>query len=95
MPEKQNINLQVGGYNLAMSIDPEHEPFYRDAAEQLNQRYKQYAAAFPKMSVEQLWIYVALSMAVNLQSDARDKNLQPVIDKIRELNKLISDTLIN
>ena len=45
------------------------------------------------MPVEQLWIYVALALAVNLQSDARDKNIGPIIDKVRELNQLIEETL--
>lgn len=93
MPSKQHISLQIGAHHLSLNIDPQQEPLYRDAASLLNEKYKQYAAAFPNLPVEQIWIYVALSMAVNLQSDARDKNLAPVLAKIKELNQLLSETL--
>jgi len=78
---------------VPLLIDPKDESSYRDAAVMLNQQYKQYAAAYPQLPVEQLWIYVALSVAVNLQSDARDKNLAPILEKIKELNQLITDTI--
>lgn len=90
---KQHITLAIGPNRIALNIDPEKEPIYRDAASLLNEKYAQYAAAYSSLSIEQIWIYVALSMAVNLQSDVRDKNLAPVVDKIRELNKLIEETL--
>ena len=43
----------------------------------------------PNKSAEQLWVYVALDMAVNLQADAHAHRLQPVDEKIQELNKII------
>lgn len=95
MPDKQRITLQIGAHKIVLNINPEQEPFYRDAAVRLNEQYQQYARRFPNLPVEQLWIYVALSMAVNLQSDARDKNIEPLMEKIRELNQLIEKTLNN
>lgn len=59
----------------------------------MNEKYNQYAKAYPNLSVEQVWVYVALSMAVNLQSDARDKSLEPFVDKIHELNELIKEAI--
>ena len=46
-------------------------------------------------SAEQIWVYVALEMAVNLQADAHAHRLQPVEEKIQELNQLIINTLQN
>ena len=90
---KQHITLLIGPHRVSLNIDASKEPIYRDAAIKLNEKYNQYAAAYPSMSAELVWVYVALSMAVNLHSDARDKNLAPVVEKIRELNQLISNTL--
>jgi hypothetical protein len=38
---------------------------------------------------------VALEMAVNLQADAHAHRLQPIDEKIQELNQLIINTLKN
>lgn len=90
---KQRISLQLGAHHISLVIDPAQEPIYRDAAARLEAKYKQYVNAFPSLSVEQIWIYVALDMAVNLQSDAREKNIAPLLAKMRELNQLITETL--
>lgn len=93
MADKQHITLQIDCHRIALNVDPAQEAVYRDAALRINEKYRQYAAAYPNMPVEQLWVYVSLAMAVNLQSDARDKNIAPILDKIRELNALIDKTL--
>jgi hypothetical protein len=71
------------------------EPLYRDAAEQLNERYRHYRRLLPNKSAEQVWVYVALEMAVNLQADAHAHRIQPVDEKIQELNQLIINILQN
>lgn len=95
MPEKQRITLQIVSRKIALNVIPEQEPFYRDAAVKINEKYQQYQRAYPNLPVEQIWIYVALEMAVNLHSDAREKNIEPILSKIRELNQLIEETLKN
>ncbi|MCQ2334533.1 MAG: cell division protein ZapA [Paludibacteraceae bacterium] len=95
MADKQHINLQIGTHRISLNIPPAHEPFYRDAAVRLNERFKLYQSASPNKTMEELWIYVALDMAVNLQSDVRDKNIEPILQKVRELNDLITQTLNN
>lgn len=90
---KQHIVLTLGPHRIPLNIDADKEPVYRKAAAHMNEKYNQYAKAYPNLSVEQVWVYVALSMAVNLQSDARDKSLEPFVDKIHELNELIQQSL--
>ena len=51
--------------------------------------------ALYRNAAEQIWVYVALEMAVNLQADAHAHRLQPVEEKIQELNQLIINTLQN
>jgi len=95
MADKQRITLNIVSRKVALNIVPEQEPFYRDAAVRINEKYQQYIKAYPNLPVEQIWIYVALEMAVNLQSDQRDKNIGPLLEKVRELNQLIEKTLNN
>lgn len=91
--DTQNITLRLVSHNIALCVKREDEPIYREAAQRVNETYHKYAARHPKLTVEQLWVYVALELAVNFQSDVREKNLQPVLDKIRELHQLINETL--
>lgn len=93
MSEKQNITLTLDAHRVALAIDREQEPVYREAAQRVNDIYHKYTRAFPTLPVEKIWVYTALELAVNFQSDARDKRLQPVMDKLQELSQLINSTL--
>lgn len=93
MADKQNISLQLDAHRVSLSIAPEQEPFYREGAKMLNTRYAYYKRVLPQASAEQLWMYVALEVAVSLHSDAREKDIQPIDDRIRTLNSMIEEVL--
>ena len=93
MSVKQNITLRLDAHEVRLTVDRDKEEVYRKAAVTLNQTYRQYAAAYPQMSVEKLWVYTALQVAVNLHADIRDKDLKPVTEKIEAINKLIEQTI--
>ncbi|MBR1922883.1 MAG: cell division protein ZapA [Paludibacteraceae bacterium] len=90
---KQHITLTLDTHRLAFDIDPEKEPNYRQAAQQLNHYFQSYRRQMPKATTDLLWAYVALQMAVNLYNDAREKQLQPIEDKLHELNQLILNNI--
>ena len=90
---KQHITLTLDTHRLAFDIDPEKEPNYRQAAQQLNPYFQSYRRQMPKATTDLLWAYVALQMAVNLYNDAREKQLQPIEDKLHELNQLILNNI--
>ena len=69
MADKQNISLQLDAHRVALSVDREKEPVYRDAAKTVNEVYHKYAKKFVDKPVEQLWVYTALELAVNLHAD--------------------------
>ena len=92
-PEKQHINLRLDAHHVGLDVPREAEPNYRAAAELLNTRYQYYLRLLPKASAEQLWMYTALEVAVALQSDVREKSLEPIEAEIQQLNKQILDTL--
>lgn len=93
LPPKQHINLQIAAHNVSLDIPRETEPLYRRAAVTLNERYQYYQRRIVTASAEQLWLYVALELAVNLHSDAREKNLKPILEKLDVLNQLIESCL--
>jgi len=93
MSDKQKISLQLDAHVVSLLVERDQEPIYRQAATRVNEIYHKYSKAHPELPVEKLWVFTALELAVNLQSDVRDKRLQPVLEKLMELNKLINNTL--
>lgn len=93
MSDKQNISLLLDAHRIGLSVERDQEPIYRDAAKRVNEVYRKYSRAYPNLPVEKLWVYTALELAVNFQSDVRDKNLQPVLEKMQELTTRIDNTL--
>ena len=91
--DKQHINLHLDAHTVGLDVPREQEPNFRKAAQLLNSRYQYYLKLRPNASAEQLWMYTALEVAVALQSDAREKSLEPVEKQITELNQLIKNTI--
>ena len=46
-------------------------------------------------SAEQIWVYVALEAAVNLQRENARYDIEPVMDRINSINNTIINALIN
>jgi hypothetical protein len=92
-PDKQHINLHLDAHTVGLDVQRDQEPNYRKAAELLNRRYRYYLKLRPNASAEQLWMYTALEVAVALQSDAREKSLEPVEKQVNEINQLIKNTI--
>ncbi len=93
--QKQAINLVIDCYRIPLMIERDQEPIYRRAAVMLNETYAKYVKLFPRKAPQELWVYVALEVAVNLQSDTREKDLRPVMDKVRELSAELARVLEN
>ncbi|MBR6017256.1 MAG: cell division protein ZapA [Paludibacteraceae bacterium] len=93
MPDKLNIHLQLDTHSVSLSIDREQEQFYREGAKLLNQRYQYFRKVMPQATTEQLWMYVALQLAVNWRSDAHEKDLRPVEQELAALNQLVMQRL--
>jgi len=93
LSDKQHINLHLDAHTVGLDVPREQEPNFRKAAQLLNSRYQYYLKLRPNASAEQLWMYTALEVAVALQSDAREKSLEPVEKQVTELNQLIKNTI--
>ena len=91
--DKQHINLHLDAHTVGLDVPRDQEPNYRYAADLLNKRYQYYLKLRPNSSAEQLWMYTALEMAVSLQSDAREKSLEPIEMELKKLNELVVSSL--
>jgi cell division protein ZapA (FtsZ GTPase activity inhibitor) len=92
---KQHITLHLDSHHISINVLAHQEHLYRDAAKILNEKYRHYQKKMQTSSAEQLWVYVALDMAVNLQADAHAHRLQPIDEKVQELNQQIINILQN
>ena len=90
---KQHITLQLDSHHISINVLAHQEHLYRDAAKILNEKYRHYQKKMQTSSAEQLWVYVALDMAVNLCAETHAQRLQPVDEKVQELNKIILQQL--
>lgn len=86
MADKQHITLQLDAHRVALDVDRDKELIYREAAKLLNERYQFYLRRMPNASAEQLWVYVALSVGVNMEN-----NYLPIDEKLTELNTKIKN----
>ncbi|MBQ6748978.1 MAG: cell division protein ZapA [Paludibacteraceae bacterium] len=93
IPDKQHINLHLDAHTVGLDVPREQEADFRKAAELLNNRYKYYLRLRPNASAEQLWMYTALEVAVALESDAREKSLEPVEEEVKKLNDEVLNAL--
>lgn len=90
---KQHITLQLDSHHISINVLAHQEHLYRDAAKMLNEKYRHYQRKMQTSSAEQLWVYVALDMAVNLCAESHAQRLQPIDEKVQELNKIILQQL--
>lgn len=86
---KRNVNLTIVSHKIALAVEEQDEPSFRDAATRVNDLYKQYQRAYPQLTSEQLWAYVSLALAVELEQDSRDKAVEPLLERVRRLTEKI------
>lgn len=82
------ITLKLGGQNFSITIKRDEELYYRDAEKLINQRYSYYANHFPGQSVTTYLLMTVLDIAVRLQKETANGNIQPVM---ATLNGLIGE----
>ena len=92
-PRTINITLQLGDHTMRFPVAWNEEKYYRDAAAHLNQRFQYYSSGMKNKSAEQIWVYVALEAAVNLQRENARYDIEPVVERINTINKTILSAL--
>ncbi|MCQ2341789.1 MAG: cell division protein ZapA [Paludibacteraceae bacterium] len=95
MSDKQHIIITLDSHRIALDVERDDEPFYRKAQTLLNNEYQNHQRRLPSATSEQLWMYVALRVAVNLFASTREKDLEPYLRAIKHLNQEIEKKLTN
>lgn len=90
---QQHIVLKLDTHNVPLNIPASQEPLYRDAATFLNERYHYYQRIRPSATIEEIWLYVALEVAVSLQSGVRKSSSSEIDKRAAALNQLINKTV--
>ena len=90
---KLHITLQLDAHRIEFSIAPQSEIFYRNAGNDLNQRYKYFQTKYPNQSAENIWVFVALEQALRFQMEKQSNALEPIDQQLKELNQLIEEQI--
>jgi len=85
--------LTLDTHRIALDVERDEEPFYRKAQELLNTEYSKYHRNLPSSTSEQIWMYVALHVAVNLFANTREHDLEPYLKAIKTINREIENKL--
>lgn len=94
-PSTLNITLQIGEHTMRFPVAWNEEKYYRDAAAHLNNRFQYYSSGMKNKSAEQIWVYVALEAAVNLLRENAKYDIEPMLQRIENINQSITDALNN
>ena len=92
-PDTINIKLQLGDHPMRFIVPWNEEVYYRKAADYLNKRFQNYSNKNKGKSAEQIWVYVALEAAMNLERQAARYELEPVMERIGKINQSIIEAL--
>ena len=87
------ITLKLGGQSFSITIKRDEELFYRDAEKRINQRYSYYANHFPGENVTTYLLMTVLDIAVRLQKESANGNIQPIMATLNGLVNEINSAL--
>jgi len=94
-PSTLNITLQIGEHTMRFPVAWNEEKYFREAAAHLNNRFQYYSSGMKNKSAEQIWVYVALEAAVNLLRENAKYDIEPMLQRIENINQSITDALNN
>jgi Cell division protein ZapA. len=88
MDDKMTIKLNLAGKEYPLRIEREEEQNMRLAAKLLESKLSQYQGHFDdnKLDVKDFLSFVALQFAYEYVKLNEDKSIEPLLEKIQELN---------
>ncbi len=94
MDEKQNkmtIHVSVNGVKMPLTIKREEEILYRDAEKQTKQCIEEFRKSYTQKSMEEILTLTAYQMAVWAETLKHLHSVEPLAEKIEELNSILED----
>jgi len=85
--DKVKINIQVGNFKLPLTIFPDDEPIYREAARMINDRLEAYQTKYrvANLTQEYMLSFSAIDIAVKLVRLQRTADVGPAEEMIKAL----------
>lgn len=91
--EKFNINMRIDGYPIRLHIARKDEEIYRNAEKDIKDIYNKLNQRYPDKSVVELWLLTAFQIAVAINRQQKVENINPLAQKIEELEEQIDQLL--
>lgn len=76
---------------MPLKIRREDEEIYRNAEKLVNRYLEQYRRQFSQRSMEEILTIVAYQVAVIASKQAMNENIEPLAEKIKELNNELKE----
>ena len=90
---KRRINLHIKSISLTLSVDDKEEHLYRQAQRMVNDSFDDFATNHQSKSIEEIWSHTAFRLALNYCQLLEHADLNPVLEKIDDINQQITDLL--
>lgn len=85
------INILLNGVRMPLNIRREDEEIYRNAEKLVNKYLEQYRKKFSQRSMEEILTIVAYQIAVIASRQEINENIDPLAEKIKELNNELKE----
>lgn len=85
------INILLNGVRMPLKIRREDEEIYRNAEKLVNKYLEQYRKHFSQRSMEEILTIVAYQIAVIASKQEITNDMDPLAEKIMELNKELKE----
>lgn len=85
------INILLNGVRMPLNIRREDEEIYRNAEKLVNKYLEQYRKKFSQRSMEEILTIVAYQVAVIASRQDMNQDIDPLAEKIKELNKELKE----
>lgn len=87
------INLLIGNQTHQLTVTREMEPFFREAAELINDRYNKYRQSYQNQDINKYNAVVMLDIAVRYLKNKDNQDTQPFMDSILQLTEEVETAL--
>ncbi len=85
------INILLNGVRMPLNIRREDEEIYRNAEKLVNKYLEQYRSRFSQRSMAEILTIVAYQIATIASRQEMNDSVEPLAEKIMELNKELKD----
>lgn len=91
MERKLSINVNVAGRNYSLTVAMEEEENIRKAANIINNKVLQYRSKFADKDTQDFLAMSSLQFVIKLIESEKNKDIEPLIDEIKDLNEQLDN----